>query len=195
MQKNVVKMDCKVKSEPTVQSVFGLDEIYELIVLYKRDSGKIDEFKLQYSSGLGIGKLKEGDFLHIEGELRGTKIYDSETNRKYTRLYIHCSSIEHIEEPEHYHNSIDLLGYTLARDAIARKSKTDENIDITELTLRVPRGVTKVSYIPCTAWNNLARLSGELKQDDKIDIKGRLQSHTIPNGSILVEVSISYISK
>ena len=63
------------------------------------------------------------------------------------------------------------------------------------MIVEVPRGANKVSYIPCTAWNNFARLSADLKRGDVIEVEGRLQSHKSTKGHILVEVSVSSLSK
>ena len=166
MSKNLVQLDCKVETEPTLQASYGLDKIYEFIGVYKRESGKSDKFKIQFSSGIGVEELKAGSFIHIEGELRTIKIYSEVDNKKYTRVYIQATSITEIEEPEKYVNKIEIKGYPLAKDVVTRKSYSDENIDITELVIKIPRSKNKISYVPCTTWNNLARLSKNLKKGD-----------------------------
>lgn len=195
MSENLVNLDCKVETEPTQQASYGLDKIYEFVGSCKRESGKVDKFKIQFSSGTFSDELKVGDFIHISGELRTIKVFSKEDNKKFTRVYIHATSLKIISEPKVYVNSIVIKGYPLAKDATPRKAYSDDSIDVTELVIQVPRSRNKISYIPCTTWNNLARLSANLEKGDIISINGRLQSHIIANGSILVEVSVAYIEK
>lgn len=195
MKKNIVTLDCKVVSNPEVQITYGMETIYECEVSCMRNSGKEDIFKVQFSKSSNLIEFKEGDFITIVGELRTTKVYVKEDTRKYLRVYIHVKEAEFIEEPAKYRNSFILSGYSLSRDAILRKSYDDETVDITDLIVEVPRGTNKVSYIPCTAWNNFARLSADLKRGDVIEVEGRLQSHKSTKGHILVEVSVSSLSK
>ena len=195
MSKNLVKLDVKVVSELKEQASYGLDKIYEFIGSCVRDSGKEDKFKIQFSNGIKAEGVEEGSFVHIEGEIRTVKVFSEDGGRKFTRVYLQATSIKPIDEPEKYENSIEIEGYSLVKDAFSRKSYANDDVDITELVIKIPRGRNKMSYVPCTAWNNLARLSASLKKDDVVDIKGRLQSHVIANGSILVEVSVTYIEK
>ena len=195
MNVNEVVMECKIMSKPEVQATYGLDTIYECLVSCPRTSGKEDIFKVQYSKGIGVLDLDEGDFISVAGELRTAKVYMESENRRFLCVYINANEISKIDEPKKYQNKIILKGFPVVKDATFRKSFDDRDIDITEVVIEVPRNKCKTSYIHCTLWNNLARLASTLKKGDIIELEGRLQSHVSKNGHTLVEVSVSSVDK
>lgn len=71
-------------------------------------------------------------------------------------------------------NEIHLRG-TICKTPVVRK--TPSGRVITDICLAVNRDNSKKSdYIPCIGWNKGAKLLGELKVSDKLDIEGRIQS-------------------
>ena len=71
-------------------------------------------------------------------------------------------------------NEIHLKG-TICKTPLVRK--TPGGRVITDICLAVNRDNSKKSdYIPCIGWNKGAKLLGELKVGDKLDIEGRIQS-------------------
>ena len=177
-----VELTGRVIAEPKVLTEYGIEKIFETQVEYKRTSGKSDIFVVNYSSGLGID-LKENDIINIKGTVRTTK-YEN-----ITKIYIKMDKAELLDaEPDVYINEVSLKG-VIAREPRIRKSYKDDETDIADLTVKVARNQTKVSYIPVVAWNNNARLAVNLKKDDEVAIKGRLQSHTTKNGFLMTEIT------
>lgn len=193
MVTNKVIVDAEVISEPVLQATYGVEHIYEVIVRTKRISGAYDEFYVSYSNGLGV-ELHKGDFIFVTGDLRSIRV-KLEGSGSITKVFVKASSIEVLDsEPEDYRNEVTLDGGELAKDVLLRKSFKDDNTDISTMIVKLDRGYSKSSYIPCSAWNNNARLVADLKRGSKVNIIGRIQSHRTSNGRLMFEVSISFVS-
>ena len=177
-----VKITGRVITEPKELISYGIETIYEAVIEYKRTSGNCDKFVVNYSSGLGI-EIKNGTLLDISGSVRTTK-YEN-----ITKIYIKIDKAEVLEqEPPIYNNEVILKG-VIAKEPKIRKSYKDNDTDIADLTVKVVRNQTKLSFIPVVVWNSNARLAVTLKKDDEIAIKGRLQGHTTKNGYLMTEVT------
>lgn len=193
MVTNKVIVDAEVISEPVLQATYGVEHIYEVIVRSKRISGAYDEFYVSYSNGLGV-ELHKGDFIFVTGDLRSIRV-KLEDSGSITKVFVKASSIEVLDsEPEDYRNEVTLDGGELAKDVLLRKSFKDDSIDISTMVVKLSRGYSKSSYIPCSAWNNNARLVADLKRGSKVNIIGRIQSHRTSNDRLMFEVSISFVS-
>lgn len=178
-----VELEGKVLTEPKLLAEYGLERIYEVELEYKRNSGKTDRFILNYSTGVMSDDLQVGQFIKVTGSIRTSK-FDS-----IIKIYIMATTLDLLEgEPEVYLNAVKVVGI-LTRTPNARKSYADENVDISDLTLKVERGQHKVSYIPIVTWNNNARLVLDCEVGGTMTVVGRLQSHTTKNGYLMTEVT------
>ena len=173
----------EVQEEPRCIVKYGIEQIFETVITYKRTSGKTDTFVINYSAGTGV-ELHKGMFIHIsEGTLRSTRY------QGITKIYIKADVITVLDaEPEVYANEVELKGI-LVREPKLRKSYADDRTDISDMVIRVPRNQGKVSYIPVVAWNNNARLVLECTVGGTLTISGRLQSHTTGKGYLMTEVT------
>lgn len=185
-----VYLDCRVVSNPEVLKNYGLETIYTVNVECKRLSGRVDEFSVNYSSALGL-ELKENDLVAIEGELRSVNVKVS--NSKFMlRLYILANNIKHLDsEPENYKNVVEISGGKISKKSDFRKS--DDDTVIQNISIKIER-FNKSFIIPCSCWNNNARLVKDLELNTKVNIRGRLQSHRTSAGYTMIEVPISLIS-
>lgn len=186
-----VEVDGLVISEPIVKISYGIENIQEVKISYKRLSGKKDNFLVYFSEGLNVD-LAEGKYIKVKGELRSTIIKDSVGI--FPKVYILAKEIEILDkEPKQYENRVELTDGILVEKPKLRKSYNGEDVDIAEVAVKIPRHNNKLSKIMCTTWNNNARLISKYGEDDLIDAEGRLQSHDTKYGNILVQVALSSV--
>lgn len=190
-----VELDCMVVEEPHVQSEYGIETIYEVLVRYKRTSGVCDDFTLSYSSGFGVD-LHEGDFVSVKGSFRSVRYHcrGNEKSKVIMLLYILASELTVLdEEPDEYRNEVVIEDAEVAKKPMLRKSYNNDNSDIADMTLIVDRGFNKVDYIPCAGWNNNARLVSKLDAGEHIGVIGRLRSHYTRSNRLMCEVAAMHI--
>lgn len=186
-----VEVDGLVISEPIVKISYGIENIQEVKISYKRLSGKKDNFLVYFSDGLNVD-LAEGKYIKVKGELRSTIIKDSVGI--FPKVYILAKEIEILDkEPKQYENRVEITDGILVKKPKLRKSYNGEDVDIAEVAVKIPRHNNKLSKIMCTTWNNNARLISKYEEDDLIDAEGRLQSHDTKYGNILVQVALSSV--
>ena len=186
-----VELDGLVISKPIVKVSYGIENIYEVTVQYKRLSGKYDKFLVYYSDGLNLA-IEEGQYIRVFGDLRSTIIKDDLVI--FPKVYVMSKEIVILEsEPEQYENKVEILEGEITRETKLRKSYNDDNVDIAEIGVKLVRHNNKTSKIMCTSWNNNARLVSKYHIKDKITAEGRLQSHETKRGHLLVQVALSAI--
>ena len=186
-----VEVDGLVISEPIVKISYGIENIREVKISYKRLSGKKDNFLVYFSEGLNVD-LAEGKYIKVKGELRSTIIKDSVGI--FPKVYILAKEIEILDkEPEQYENNVEITEGILTETPKLRKSYNGDDVDIAEVGVKIPRHNNKLSKIMCTTWNNNARLISKYGENDLIDAEGRLQSHDTKYGNILVQVALSSV--
>lgn len=187
----LVELDGLVLSEPIVKISYGIENIYEVKIRYKRLSGKTDDFLVYYSDGLNLD-IKEGNYIKVKGDLRSTIIKDEVGI--FPKVYVMAKDIITLdEEPEQYENKVEIKDGILTDTPKLRKSYSDDNVSIAEVAVKIPRHNSKISKIMCTSWNNNARLISKYHVNDIINAEGRLQSHVTKYGNILVQVALSAV--
>ena len=186
-----VELDGLVLSEPAVKMSYGIEQLEEIRVQYKRLSGKVDDFLVYYSDGLGAN-IKKNTYVKVIGELRSTIIKDE--IGIFPKVYIMAKELIPLDkEPEPYVNSVEIKNGILTDTPKIRKSYDDRKIDISEVAVKVPRHNNKISKIMCISWNNNARLISKYHVDDIMNAEGRLQSHETKHGNLLVQVALSAV--
>ena len=186
-----VELDALVLSEPVVKMSYGIEQLKEILVRYKRLSGKTDNFLVYFSDGLDVDISKD-TYIKIKGELRSTIIKDD--IGIFPKVYIMAKEIIVLEkEPSPYENRVNIKDGILTDSPRIRKSYDDKNIDIAEVAIKIPRHSKKMSKIMCISWNNNARLISKYQVDDIMNAEGRLQSHETKHGNLLVQVALSAV--
>lgn len=186
-----VELDGLVLSEPIVKMSYGIEQLEEIRVSYKRLSGKTDDFLVYYSDGLGVN-IEKGTYVKIKGELRSTIIKDE--IGIFPKVYIMAKAIVTLDdEPEQYINKVNIKECILTDTPKIRKSFDDKDVDIAEVAVKIPRHNNKMSKIMCVSWNNNARLISKYHVDDIMYAEGRLQSHETKHGNLLVQVALSSV--
>ena len=195
MSVNNVVIQGKVISKPEVQFTYGIEKILEVKIEYKRISGKIDTFMVNFSHSLQ-SKFDVGDYIEIEGSIRSASVAVEGCEYKKLKVYIFGSKITKLdEEPEVYKNQVELKDVELLKDPVLRKSYADDSIDICDLKLRAFRNINKYSIIFCTCWNSNARLMAKYKKGVHLDLEGRLQSYCSTMTNYLkMEVSVNSLN-
>lgn len=113
-----------------------------------------------------ISTLQKGDFVHLEGEFR------SKNNYKHLVLFFAVKKINVMLLP-FSENKIELAG-TVVKSTFRT---TPLGTKITDLMVAINReDSNKSDYIPCICYKDLAIAGKELKQGDKIHLKGKLRS-------------------
>lgn len=121
-----------------------------------------------------------GEEFTVSGQLRAYSRCDGGA-----RLLIaaFCTALSMgVLEPE---NQVYLSG-RLARPPMYRATPLGR--EIADLFLAVDRGFGKSDYLPVIAWGRNARIAGEWREGDRVEVLGRLQSRayqkTLPDGAV-----------
>lgn len=187
-----VCLDCRVVSAPVILKKYGIETIYTVNVKSKRLSGKYDEFVINYSSALGVD-LKENDLVNIDGELRSINVKTGDS-KFMLRLYVLANNIKHLDsEPDNYTNIVEINGGKMNRKTDFRKSDKNEDTVIQNINIKVER-FNKSFVIPCSCWNNNAKIIKNLPIGTRLNVRGRLQSHRTSSNYLMIEVPLNLIS-
>lgn len=169
----IIKEDIKFIAE------FYGTKIYETKLGVLRLSGCEDIIPIHISDKLSnFDKVKSGVYISIVGSMHSTQKRD-ENKVKRTMVYTQVDSILDINKllPDDcsYTNEVSLSGKVL-KPVILRKSKSNENIDLAEVMLKVSKGYGKFYHIPLVVWGSNAKKVAKLDVDDELSITGRFQS-------------------
>ena len=168
-------VDGKVISKPELVTRFGNERIFEVLIEYKRISGTVDTFKINYSSKLGV-VLKEGLFIHIDGDIR--TVNSPKDQSKILGCIIYSKIITILdEEPEIYENDVVINNATLYEFNEIRKSFSNEDTDVANYRISVHRGHGRYSYFKTSSFNEDAIFLGNVHENIKsLNLKCRLCS-------------------
>lgn len=113
-----------------------------------------------------INILRKGDLVHLEGEFR------SRNEHTHLILFFALKKMTVLMTKENI-NAIELSGTVVKSNFRLSPYGTK----ITDLMVAINReNSNKSDYIPCICYENLAIAAKELKQGDKIHLKGKLRS-------------------
>ncbi|SJZ55146.1 Single-strand binding protein family protein [Garciella nitratireducens DSM 15102] len=197
MDTNKVIIAGKIKNELEFShSIYG-EAFYNTYIEISRLSDIKDVLPISVSERLIQGKkLKVGDYVSVEGQLRSYNKMINGNNKLVLLIFVKelelISSREEIENP----NQIYLDGFICKSPSYRT---TPFGREITDLLVAVNRPYNKSDYIPCIAWGRNARFCGNLKIGQHLNLWGRIQSREYqkkyPTGEIVnkvaYEVSIS----
>lgn len=197
---NRVNVEGIIISDPVKDHEVNGKQILRTAIKIERLSHAEDIIPLLIEERLLTEKpIKAGMLVRITGEFRS---YDQYTeSKRHLILYLFVKGIEDIEEvSERTANRITLEGHVCR---IPTHRTTPKGTEITDLLLSVTRASGKPDYIPCICWNEDAVMAADLKQGDKVNIFGRIQSRIyqkkLENDEVenrtVYEVSIGHIEK
>lgn len=192
---NNVLLSGVIKEELEFVTEFKGTKIYKSLLGVVRLSEVEDVLPIYISNRLdGFEDISVGKYIKINGSIRSSQYRDS-YRVKRTRVYVQVKDVLDIKDElpkEWYDNSIELSG-KLFRDPILRKSKTNKNIDLSEIVLQVHRGYNKYDHIPIIVWGTDAKYISKFKKGTKVSLDGRFQSrYFIRHRGSGFESAISY---
>lgn len=187
-----------IKDEFEFVANFSGTNIYRTNLGVLRLSGKEDILPIYISDRLeDFTSLKINMYVKVKGSMRSAQ-YRDDNRIKRTRVYSQVSNIlEYSEElpSDWYNNEVSLEG-KLFKEPILRSSKTNKDIELTELIIEVHRGYGKYIHIPVIVWGTDAKYISEAKKGSRVHIEGRFQSRYIirhaKNDEDLFESAMSY---
>lgn len=173
--------------------LFGQD-FYSLTMDVKRLSGASDILPVTLPGRVLEELPREGDRLHIHGQLRSYNRAMQHGSRLVLTAF--ARSAYPATEADEDANEIEVSGY-LCKQVQVRT--TPFMREIADMLLAVNRQYNKSDYLPCIAWGRNAHLAAELPVGAHIYITGRVQSRdyqkTLETGEILkrtaYELSVS----
>ncbi len=116
------------------------------------------------------GKIKQGDFLTLEGEYRS---YNKIVNEK-SKLILHFFAKNIAFGRQENINEIKLMGF-ICKEPVYRKTPFER--EICDILLAVNRpNYHKTDYIPCILWGRNARFIASQSIGCKLELTGRIQS-------------------
>lgn len=200
MDSNTVTLVGKIiKEREFSHEIYG-EGFYLYTIEIPRLSESSDNLPLTVSERLLVDlKLKLGDCVKVEGQLRSYNKYINGNNKLVLTIFVRDivkTEGEEIKNP----NQIYLDGF-ICKQPIYRE--TPFGREITDLLVAVNRSYNKSDYIPCIAWGRNARFSSKLEVGDHIRIWGRIQSRQYQKkfsdgtaiNKVAYEVSISKMEK
>lgn len=192
MTECLVNIDCRVISEPIIKADYGIEKIYECCVSVPGTNGKMNNITLNFSNSVNC-EIKEGTNLYVEGDIRSIR-HKTESLNNPLRVYIFGTNITKLpDDADLTRNQIEMTGI-VSNVPRLRKAFNNDNIDVSELTVKLVRAENRFSYIPVVAWNSLARLTANINRGDRVRLKGNIQSHYTLQGRLMIEVSAYSIS-
>lgn len=144
---------------------------YEFTLESKRTSGVSD-----YIECIVPEWMLDEDYMdkavHLEGEIRTRNVYDVNSQKKLN-VFLFVKKIDRIEPKEEYINKLSLRGF-LCKEPSFRKTPMGKYIS--DIIIAVNSKNNKSYYIPCIAWNSLAKAISNKNIGDEIFINTRFQS-------------------
>lgn len=184
---NLARFVGTLATEPEVDHRIGDNVFYKCNLQVQRTSGTCDTIPLL----LGERKLNQlsyrlrvGMRISVSGMVCTYNVKDGE--RTHLKIYVLVSYIDTVISEEL--NEVILSGY-LCKQPIFRRTPFGK--EITDIMLAcnfyVSENKKRVAYIPCIAWNRLARDISYMEVGDAFNILGRFQSREylkkLPDGS------------
>lgn len=183
----LVTLEVEITSEePQLVKSYGVEKIYEVETRCRTTKTKYGVVFLDFSNVLGWVP-KFGESYLVSGKLRSV----CSDNNKVVKVFLFVSSVQ--DSKGDYRNEVKIDCLELYEDATPRKSFNDDSVDITNFRVVAESSGGKAYIIPCCTWNNLAKLSKNLKKGQKISGSGCIQSRTSKIGRVYTEVVLSYL--
>lgn len=167
------------------------EKFYKTTIKTFRNSGVIDEIPVLISEKL-INQAFEDSFVEINGEFRSHNKVIEDKRRLILSIFVKEISQLRIED---YQNEIALNAF-IVKEPVLRATPLGRTV--CDLLVAVNRKNHKSDYIPCITWGKLAKITGDLKVGDNINILGRIQSREYTKNNetrIAYEVSINELYK
>ena len=156
-------------------TVYG-EKFYSCFLNIKRLSNRTDSVPVTIPERLLVQhRIKSGDKVHIEGQLRSYNYYlkvDDLAMNKKSRLVVtaFCKNVLPYEEDV---NCVKLDGY-VCKTPIYRVTPFGKHI--CDLLIAVNRNYGKSDYIPVIYWGENAKKASALTVSSNVFVTGRLQS-------------------
>lgn len=150
---------------------------YRFLLATKRKSGVYDTIPVVVSTMVAdVNDIQIGKDVSIKGEIR-THNRQGSDQRKHLDLYGLARDVRILESEQELRDAANInavyLNGCLCRKPVYRI--TPMNKEITDLMVAVGTGY-RVSYVPCIAWGNLARVTKGMNTGDHLRLLGRIQS-------------------
>lgn len=162
-------------------------------LIAKRNNGDEDVINLRFKSF--SNKYKENDEVTLQGNIRSYSYKVSEDKNKVV-IYVFTYFDEPEEIEEGVTNKVVIDGRICKINELRTNKNNRQNIHFIVANNLMPGDGTKRlnSYIPCIAWNNLARELSKLSVNTKIQLKGELHSreHKKVHGNGDVEIRVAH---
>jgi len=161
-------------------------------LIAKRTNGDEDVINLRFKSF--SNRYKENDEVTLQGNIRSYSYKVSEDKNKVV-IYVFTYFDEPDEIEEGVTNKVTIDGRICKINELRTNKNNRQNIHfIVANNLMSGDGTKRLnSYIPCIAWNNLARELSKLTVNTKIQLKGELHSRehkkVHENGDVEIRVA------
>lgn len=161
-------------------------------LIAKRNNGDEDVINLRFKSF--SNRYKENDEVTLQGNIRSYSYKVSEDKNKVV-IYVFTYFDEPEEIEEGVTNKVVIDGRICKINELRTNKNNRQNIHfIVANNLMSGDGTKRLnSYIPCIAWNNLARELSKLSVNTKIQLKGELHSRehkkVHENGDVEIRVA------
>jgi hypothetical protein len=220
--KNMVYLVGDLEGEFIYHHTINNIKIFSNYISVKRDSGVKDiiPFLISETEIKKLTNFPVGITFSIEGTMVTYKHISKATGRIHTCIYIKAKKINLMPKNTKHVNEVKLSGI-VANEVNYRKTPGIKNEDgttvkpssrITDVILKVmhPFKENTVYYIPLIMWNKMATQASYFNVNDKIYVKGRIQSRpyikeifTEENGAedrkiikkVAYEISVNYLNK
>jgi len=150
---------------------------YKTFIEVNRFSQQKDFIKVIVSSDILSDNLSlVGKVAEIEGVYQSRNEYGSD-GKSHLKLFLLVKKIRFIERQKHEQDeNLIFLSGKITKRSYMRTTPFGKRI--TDLVLAVKRDdpSTKLDYIPCIAWGELAKYMDGVEKGTQIKIKGRIQS-------------------
>lgn len=177
--------------------IYG-EKFYRFYLNIKRISHVVDCVIIMVSERL-LKELdiREGIFLHIEGQFRSYNITEGQQRHLFLTVFVREITVLP-EGTEQYENQIELIGHICKT---VNYRVTPLGREISDILMAVNRSYKKSDYIPCIAWGRNARFVKDFEIGQKIKMIGRIQSRNyikhiedVPSERTAYEVSVSQLT-
>lgn len=161
-------------------------------LIAKRNNGDEDVINLRFKCF--SNRYKENDEVTLQGNIRSYSYKVSEDKNKVV-IYVFTYFDEPEEIEEGVTNKVVIDGRICKINELRTNKNNRQNIHfIVANNLMSGDGTKRLnSYIPCIAWNNLARELSKLSVNTKIQLKGELHSRehkkVHENGDVEIRVA------
>lgn len=175
----------KIEISGTIMEKLEMDheisgkKIYRTKIASLRRSEAEDNIEILIKDKLvkenNLSNLEPGKWIKVTGNLRTRDIVD-EQGKIHLRIYVFATDIDVTStKTDEDINLVFIDGY-LCKEPLYRITP-NTNKEIVDLNVAVNRRVFgKSDYIPCIAWNRIARFASGLKVGTHIKCYGRIQS-------------------